>query len=181
MIDEVYWRARRFLKEISSEREWTRINTRLNLILILLIVFSKRLLFFEKIWATFLRLAFIRLAIFNQKCEENEFIKKIKIFILSFDDRIKDKYLMFKSYIDKNKNQSSLINNENESEFLNESFAQKWNIETFKFAHENRVNLILKNDISFQVLTRETHVNLLIEKYRKRLFCYITQLKCDLI
>ncbi len=91
---------------------------------------------------------------------------------MSFDDRIEDKHLMFRSYID---------NNENESEFLNESFAQKRNIETLELAHENRVNLILENDISFQMLTRETHVNLLIEEHQERLFCYMIQLKCDLI
>ncbi len=103
------------------------------------------------------------------------------MFILSFHDKVKNKHLMFKSYVNNNENQSSLINNENESEFLNESFEQKWNIETFELAHENRVNLILEDDISSEMLTREAHVNLLIEEHRERLFCYITQLKCDLI
>lgn len=101
--------------------------------------------------------------------------------ILFIENKIENKHLMFRLYIDNNESQLSLIDNKSESEFLNESFVHKWNIEIFELAHEDRVKLILEDDTLSQTLTHEIHVNLQIREHREKLFCYVVKLECDLI
>ena len=117
----------------------------------------------------------------DQRCVESDFFKRIRISVLSLKNRIKDRHLMFDSFIDNNKNQLSLIDNESEAEFLNESFAHERNIKTFDLIEKNRVKLILENDSVSQIMTQETYIDLRINNYRERLFCYLTRIECTLI
>jgi hypothetical protein len=88
---------------------------------------------------------------------------------------------MFASQINNHDNTSSLIDNENENEFLNESFAHEKKIEMIELDEKNRVELILRSEISSQILNRESYIDLNVEEHHERLFCYIAQLECALI
>ena len=68
--------------------------------------------------------------------------RKIRISTLAVK-KVEGKHLMFRSYIDNNENQSSLVDNGSEAEFLNESFAHEKGIKTFELAGKYRVELIL--------------------------------------
>lgn len=100
---------------------------------------------------------------------------------MSINNKIKGKHLMFAFQIDNHDNTSSLIDNESEAEFLNESFAHEKKIEIIELDEKDRIELILRNEIFSQILNRESYVDVNIEEHRERLFCYIAQLECALI
>ena len=84
---------------------------------------------------------------------------------------------MFSSIIDDNENHSSLIDNESETEILNESFAQEKKLEMITLKKQNRVRLVLDNDSSSQILKKAAIIDLKIEDHQKELFCYLTKIE----
>ena len=117
----------------------------------------------------------------DQKCAEDDSFMKIRISAFSLKYRIQDRHLMFNFFINNNENQLSLVDNESEAEFLNESFAHERNIKSFNLIKKNRVRLILEDDNVSQIVTQETYIDLKIDDHRKRLFCYLTRIESTLI
>ena len=66
-----------------------------------------------------------------------------------FLNKIVNKHLMFNFFINNNKNQFSLIDNENEIEILNESFAREKKFNITKIKKQNRMKFILNDKSNF--------------------------------
>jgi hypothetical protein len=88
---------------------------------------------------------------------------------------------VFRTYIDNNENDSSLVENGSEAEFLNESFAHEKSIETFELNKKDRVELILGDGTASQIIDKRVYIDLTINEHRERLFCYVAKLECVLI
>lgn len=84
---------------------------------------------------------------------------------------------MFNFFINNNENNFSLIDNENEIEILNESFARKKKFKIIKLNKQNKIKFVLKNDINFQILKKTAIVDLKIENHKKKLTCYLIKIK----
>ena len=89
--------------------------------------------------------------------------------------RIVNEHLIFNFIIDNNENNLFLIDNENEIEILNESFAREKKLKIVKLKKQKRVKLMLKNGFTFQTLKRTAIIELKIENHKKKLFCYLTK------
>ncbi len=87
----------------------------------------------------------------------------------------KKKHLVIKIRINENNN-FSLVDNESEIEFINESFAQLNNIRLINLEKKNRIKLTLNDDEVAQILDKAVKVKVRTERHRKRFFCYVTKL-----
>jgi hypothetical protein len=89
--------------------------------------------------------------------------------------KVKKKHFVIKINITKNKN-LSLIDNESEIEFINETFAQFNNLKLINLRKKNKIKLMLSDEKIAQILNKTTKVKIKTKSHRERLFCYVTKL-----
>jgi hypothetical protein len=80
-----------------------------------------------------------------------------------------EKHLVIRIKINENRS-LSLIDNENEVELINESFAQQNNLKLISLKKKHRIKLILSDDEVAQVLNKATKMKVKIEKHREDYF-----------
>lgn len=89
---------------------------------------------------------------------------------------------MFNSSIDNNENNLSLIDNGNEFEIINESFAHEKKLKITELDKRDRIRLILGDGTRSQIIKKTATIDLKIGDHQEKLKCYLAKIEdCTLL